>query len=154
MARKLFLCFALLSLLASLALPALSQVSAESAVKGNIAGLVTDPSGAVVSGAKITLNGPTGTKVGTSDGQGGFLFLLLTPGTYSVRVEKQGFKSAELKNIGVDTNRTSNLKIALETGTVSETIEVSANAITVDTTSSAVTTAYSSTRPSPRITST
>jgi Carboxypeptidase regulatory-like domain/TonB-dependent Receptor Plug Domain len=140
MARKLFLCFALLSLLASLALPALSQVSAESAVKGNIAGLVTDPSGAVVSGAKITLNGPTGTKVGTSDGQGGFLFLLLTPGTYSVRVEKQGFKSAELKNIGVDTNRTSNLKIALETGTVSETIEVSANAITVDTTSSAVTT--------------
>jgi hypothetical protein len=140
MARKFFLCFALLSLLVSVTLPALSQVSAESAVKGNIAGLVTDPSGAVVSGAKITLNGPTGTKAGTSDGQGGFLFLLLTPGTYSVRVEKQGFKSAELKNIGVDTNRTSNLKIALETGTVSETIEVSANAITVDTTSSAVTT--------------
>src|ERR1700731_153175 len=141
MARKLFLFFALLSLLVSLTtLPAFSQVSAESAVKGNIAGLVTDPSGAVVSGAKVTLNGPTGTKAGTTDGQGGFLFLLLTPGTYSVRVEKQGFKSAELKSISVDTNRTSNLKIALETGTVSETIEVSANAITVDTTSSAVTT--------------
>lgn len=140
MARKLFLCLALLSLLVSLTLPAFSQVSAESAVKGNIAGLVTDPSGAVVSGAKVTLNGPTGTKISTTDGQGGFLFLLLTPGTYSVRVEKQGFKSAELKNITVDTNRTSNLKIPLETGTVSETIEVSANAITVDTTSSAVTT--------------
>ncbi len=140
MARKLFLCFALLSLLVSFTLPALSQVSAESSVKGNVAGLVTDPSGAVVSGAKVTLNGPTGSKVGTTDGQGGFLFLLLTPGSYSVRVEKQGFKSAELKSINVDTNRTSNLKIALETGTVSETIEVSANAITVDTTSSAVTT--------------
>jgi hypothetical protein len=121
-------------------LPALSQVSAESAVKGNVAGLVTDPSGAVVSGAKVTLTGPTGSKASTSDGQGGFLFMLLTPGNYSVRVEKQGFKSAELKNISVDTNRTSNLKIALETGTVSETIEVSANAISVDTTSSAVTT--------------
>jgi hypothetical protein len=140
MARKFFLCFALLSLLVSFTLPALSQVSAESAVKGNVAGLVTDASGAVVSGAKVSLIGPTGTKTGVTDGQGGFLFLLLTPGTYSVRVEKQGFKSAELKNINVDTNRTSNLKIGLETGTVSETIEVSASAISVDTTSSAVTT--------------
>ena len=140
MARKLFLCFALLSLLVSFTLPALSQVSAESAVKGNVAGLVTDSTGAVVPGAKVTLNGPTGSKVGTTDGQGGFLFLLLTPGSYSVRVEKQGFKSAELKAINVDTNRTSNLKIGLETGTVSETIEVSASAVTVDTTSTAVTT--------------
>ncbi|HYL15321.1 MAG TPA: carboxypeptidase regulatory-like domain-containing protein [Terriglobales bacterium] len=138
MARKLVLGFMLFSLLLSFTLPAIGQASAESAVKGNVAGLVTDPSGAVVPGAKITLGGPTGTRTATTDGQGGFMFLLLTPGNYTVRVEKEGFKAAELRAIDVVTNRTTNLKINLLTGTVSETVEVNAAAITVDTTSSAV----------------
>jgi hypothetical protein len=140
MARKLIFCCAMFSLLVLCTLPALSQVSAESAVKGNVAGLVADPTGAVVPDAKVTLTGPTGTRTATTDGQGGFLFLLLTPGRYAVRVEKQGFKSSELRDINVDVNRTVNLKVGLETGAVTETIEVNANAITVDTASSAVTT--------------
>jgi len=140
MARKLIFCCAMFSLLVLCTLPALSQVSAESAVKGNVAGLVEDPSGAVVPDAKVTLTGPTGTRTATTDGQGGFMFMLLTPGPYSVRVEKAGFKSSTFKSVNVDTNRTVNLKVALETGAVTETVEVSANAITVDTNSSAVTT--------------
>lgn len=140
MARKLILCCAMFSLLVLCTLPAVSQVSAESAVKGNVAGLVMDPSGAVVPDAKVTLTGPTGTKTAATDGQGGFLFLLLTPGRYAVHVEKQGFKSSQLNDINVDINRTVNLKIGLETGAVTETIEVTASAITVDTNSSAVTT--------------
>lgn len=138
MARKWVLTFLLFSLFLWFTLPSVGQVSAESAVKGNISGLVMDSSGAVVTGAKVTLTGPTGTRAATTDGQGGFTFLLLTPGTYGVRVEKQGFKMASLKDIDVVTNRTTSLKVGLEAGAASETVEVSASAITVDTTSSAV----------------
>jgi hypothetical protein len=140
MARKLLPIFAILCLFVSSTVPAFSQVSAESAVKGNVAGLVTDPTGAVVVGAKVKLTGPTGTRTATSDGQGGFLFLLLIPGNYSIRVEKQGFKVAEVREIDVLTNSTANLKIGLEAGGLTETVEVTANAVTVDTSSSAVTT--------------
>jgi outer membrane receptor for ferrienterochelin and colicin len=140
MARKLVLGFMVFSFLLSFTLPAIGQVSAESAVKGNVGGVVVDPSGAVVPTAKITLTGPTGTRTGTTDGQGGFMFLLLTPGAYSIRVEKQGFKIAELKNIDVVTNRTTSLHVALQPGAVTETVEVSAGALTVDTTSSSVST--------------
>src|SRR5207245_11778531 len=69
-----------------------AQVSAESAVKGNLGGSVIDPSGAVVPGAKVTITGPTGQRTMNSDAQGGFMFQLLVPGKYSLEVEKQGFK--------------------------------------------------------------
>src|ERR1700676_4147924 len=101
MARKLIPIFALLCLFVSSTVPAFSQVSAESAVKGNVAGLVTNPKGAAGGGGKGKLTGPTGTRTATSDGQGGFLFLLLIPGNYSIRVEKQGFKVAEVREIDV-----------------------------------------------------
>jgi len=70
------------------------QGSAESAVRGNLAGVVVDNSGAVVPGAKITLNGPLGTRTANSNPQGAFQFPLLTPGFYGLKVEKQGFKKA------------------------------------------------------------
>src|SRR3954465_458759 len=114
------------------------QGSAESSVRGNLAGVVVDNSGAVVPGAKVTLSGPTGTRAVNSNGQGQFLFPLLTPGYYSFKVEKQGFKSADVKSIEVVTNKTSNVRVGMVPGEASTVVEVSATAIQVDTTSTAV----------------
>ena len=133
-------CFVFLTVLVvlfSLACPAFCQVSAESAVKGNLFGSVLDPSGALIPGAKVTITGPTGQRAMTSDTQGGFQFLLLVPGTYSLQSEKEGFKKSELKNIQVLTNQGTVVRIKMETGTVTETIEVSAAAVAVDTASTA-----------------
>ena len=117
---------------------AFGQGSAESSVRGNLAGAVVDPSGAVVQGAKVTLTGATGSKTDTTNQEGQFLFPLLTPGFYSLKVEKGSFKTADAKGIEVVTGRTSNLRVSLTAGQQTETVEVSASAISVDTSSTAV----------------
>ncbi|HZR31717.1 MAG TPA: TonB-dependent receptor [Terriglobales bacterium] len=117
-----------------------TALAQESAVKGNVSGTVVDPSGAVVPNAKVTLSGPQGTRTATTDGSGRFYFDLLVPGAYSVKAEAQGFKTADVKGIQVFTNRNSNIQVKLEPGGASEVVEVSAAAVTVDTTSTAVST--------------
>jgi hypothetical protein len=115
-----------------------AQGSAESSVRGSLAGVVVDNSGAVVPGAKITLNGPLGSRAVNSNPQGQFQFPLLTPGYYSIKVEKQGFKSADVKSVEVVTNKTSNIRVGMVPGEATTVVEVNANAIQVDTTSTAV----------------
>src|SRR5690348_1169330 len=109
----------------------------ESTVKGNLGGTVVDSTGAVVPGAAVTLTGPAGNVSATSDDSGNFMFSRLNPGMYSVKVEKQGFKAADVKGIEVAIGRTANLRMQLAPGAATETVEVSANAVTVDTTSTA-----------------
>ncbi len=135
MARKWFFGVAMVALLAVSTVPAVAQ---ESAVKGNLGGTVYDSSGAVVPGAKVTITGPIGSKSMESDGQGNFLFQLLTLGKYSVKVEKTGFKVAEVKNVEVFTNRMTSIRVTLEPGAIAETIEVNAPAVTVDPTGAGV----------------
>jgi len=72
MARKLVVGFAVLALLTAFTVPAFAQGSAESSVRGNLAGTVVDSSGAVVTGAKVTISGPTGTKSDTTNQDGQF----------------------------------------------------------------------------------
>ncbi len=137
MAKKLLTVFALFALVLSLTALSFGQ-GAEASVKGNISGLVTDPSGAVVPGAKIDLTGPTGERTMNSDTEGHFLFQLLIPGYYTVKISKEGFKTAEARQVEVQTGRTSSLSVKLELGTSATTVEVSATAVAVDTTSTAV----------------
>jgi hypothetical protein len=116
-------------------LPVFAQ---ESAVKGNVSGVIQDSTGAVVPGAKVTLTGPQGERALNSESDGKFTFSLLTPGMYSVKVEKQGFRATEVKGIEVAIGRTTSLSLKLEPGAVSEVIEVTGAATTVDTTTTAV----------------
>jgi hypothetical protein len=116
-------------------LPVFAQ---ETAVKGNISGVVQDSTGAVVPAAKVTLTGPQGERIATTEADGRFLFSLLQPAAYGIKVEKQGFRSAELKGITVDIGKTTSLSLKLEPGAVGEVIEVTGNATTVDTSSTAV----------------
>lgn len=134
MSKRILLGFLITALVLFLGLPGFAQ---ESTVKGNLAGVVLDSSGAVVQGATITLSGPTGNRTAKTDVDGKFVFAALTPGVYGVKVEQTGFKAADVKGIEVATGRTSSLRMQLEPGAVSETVEVSANAVTVDTTSTA-----------------
>src|SRR5579885_2056047 len=128
MAKKLLTVFALFALVLSLTALSFGQ-GAEASVKGNISGLVTDPSGAVVPGAKIDLTGPTGERTMNSDTEGHFLFQLLIPGYYTVKISKEGFKTAEARQVEVQTGRTSSLSVELEMGTTNTTVAVSATAV-------------------------
>ncbi len=119
-------------------LTGLSVLAQETAVSGSISGVVTDKTGAVVSGAKVTLTGPLGSNSVMSSDDGRFFFGTLTLGTYSVKVEKQGFRSVELTSISVQTGKTSTVTAKMEPGAVTEVVEVSSTAIAVDTTSTAV----------------
>src|SRR4051812_9859429 len=137
MTKKIVAAVAVLTLLTAFTVPVFAQGSAESSVRGNISGNVVDSSGAVVTGAKITISGPTGTKSDTTNQEGQFLFPLLSPGFYSVKVEKGSFKTADVKNVEVVTNKTSNIRVGLVAGQQTEVVEVIGTAITVDTTSTA-----------------
>src|SRR5579862_1367431 len=71
--------------------------------RGTISGAVTDPSGAAIPGAKITVTEiQTGTKVPTvSDSGGQYTAAFLLPGEYEIAVESQGFKGAIRKGVHV-----------------------------------------------------
>jgi len=120
MPRLHFLCFAVLvaMLCASLAF---SQ-----AVNSTVLGTVTDSSGAVVAGAKVTLT-EADTNVshtGQTNESGNFVFPDQPPGNYLVTVEMAGFKKGERRNIALLVNTTERVDIQLQPGEISETIEV------------------------------
>src|SRR3954469_18924575 len=114
------------------------QGSAESSVRGNLSGTVVDISGAIITQAKVTLSGSTGTKAILTDEDGAFTFSLLTPGFYSFKIEKASFRSAEIRNVEVVTGKNTAVRIALPVGSISETVTVEGSAIAVDTTSTAI----------------
>jgi hypothetical protein len=74
MTKRVASSLALLAMAMAWARPALAQVSAESAVKGNLSGLVVDVTGAIIPRAQVTLSGPIGSKTQQSDTLGNFLF--------------------------------------------------------------------------------
>jgi len=92
------------------------RVGAQTSTTGDIAGVVTDPTAAVVSGAPITLkNVGTGSSTSTTtNGQGSYNFSLLQPGNYSVSADVAGFQKV-LKTVTVTlgTSTTVNLQLSL-----------------------------------------
>ena len=133
MPKKLVSSFAIFALLLSLAALVFAQAGSESSVKGSLSGVVLDPSDAVVSGAKVTISGPTGDKSMQTDPEGKFLFQVLTPGFYSVKIEKEGFKATDVKQAEVQTGRNSSISVKLELGASSTVVEVSGAAVAVET---------------------
>jgi hypothetical protein len=97
----------------------------QSIVTGGMSGLVTDPTGAVVVGARLTLKNPaTGESFsGTSAAGGEYVFALLKPGDYVLSVTKDGFKTTA-KNVSVVLGTTITVNVALEVGASSMTVEV------------------------------
>lgn len=97
---------------------------------GGITGKVTDASGAAAPDAAITATN-TGTNAArqtVSTITGDYAFPSLPPGTYTVRVEKPGFKTDENRNVQVSVQQVVRLDFALTIGQVSESISVEASA--------------------------
>ncbi len=109
-----------------------------SAVKGGLQGSITDGSGAAIPGATITFTGASDRRTLTTDDNGRYSLGGLTPGLYTVTVQKDGFKQTEAKSIEVGIARLSGLDLKLELGGVSDTVEVNANSVQIETTSTAV----------------
>jgi hypothetical protein len=118
----------------SLFLPTL--LSAQGA-SGRILGRVADPTGAVLSAAKITLtNEATGiSRDANSNDSGDYSFVEVAPGTYTLQFELTGFKKNVQKNVIVDVNQVVTLNSTLQIGGSQETVEVTSEAPQVDTTS-------------------
>lgn len=117
-----FLAIVLAVFLAISAVPGFAQNA--SSVSGGLSGAVTDPSGAVVPGANVTLVGPQGSTTLTTAENGQYLATGLTPGVYTVTVVKPGFQKVSSKNVQVVVNMNSTLNFKLPVGDVSTTVEV------------------------------
>ncbi len=104
---------------------------------GGIAGKVSDPSGARILGAKLSVTAAaTGlTRETTSGSDGGYLFTLLPPGDYALTVQASGFQTYEQRGITVVANGTATVSVTLAIGSISDHVTVEGNADLVDTTS-------------------
>src|SRR5262245_38430292 len=106
---------------------------------GRISGTVEDTSGSAIPGAIVTATNAAGIKrQTTSDETGGFVFPALEAGTYSIRIEGQGFKASEQKGVTLDASSTRALTFRLTPGEVSDSVEVTAASQQVETTSGSV----------------
>jgi hypothetical protein len=101
---------------------------------GTITGVVTDPSGAVVPNASVTVtNTATNASRNTvTNSEGLYSFPSLVPGPYAVKVEISGFRSATSK-LELQVQQTARVDITLQVGQTTESIEVSANAALLST---------------------
>ncbi len=110
--------------------------------RGGINGTVTDPSGAVVPGAAVeAVSAGTGVswKAVTSSG-GEYEFQGMPIGTYTVTVTAGGFKTEKVQGVPVSAGTTYTLAVKLSITATAQTVEVSANALALDTTSTVQTT--------------
>src|SRR5216684_3676419 len=126
----------------------LMQVSAARAQRldGGLRVEVGDTSGASILDAKVTvMNEATNVSVSsTASSAGTYVFPNLLVGTYTVTVEKTGFKKAVQKGVTVESNQIAEAKVALELGEVSVVVEVEAGADLVKTESSELGATFSS----------
>jgi len=100
---------------------------------GAISGRVVDAQGLPVPGATVTIAGGQGSKRITTDADGRFSVQFLTPGSYEVRVELQGFRTADHKDIAVALGKTTSVPVTMQVGAVSEMVQVTATAPVIDT---------------------
>jgi hypothetical protein len=102
----------------------------------SFSGTVTDKTGSVVAGAsvKTTAQGTGIVRESKTDDTGHYLIPLLSVGDYTIRVDFQGFQSAEQKDLRLQLDEHREVNFALAPASVTSTIEVSATEVAVETT--------------------
>src|SRR5260370_23373828 len=116
----------------------LAPIAFGQAVTGRLLGTILDPSGAAVPVAQLTVTSQeTGivTKL-QSDNGGNYIAPSLPPGTYTVRVEAQGFRGAVASGNTVNVAQTTRVDVILQVGQLAESVDVKAVAPLVQSTSS------------------
>jgi len=130
--------FRLLGVTLALALGLLAvtqQCALSQETTGGLQGTVKDPSGAVVSKAKIVLSGSAlaGNKEVASDGSGYYRFSNLPPGTYSILVTAEGFKTLKRDGLVIQVGHLPTVDLGLQLGTAATTVEVTETVPVIDT---------------------
>jgi outer membrane receptor protein involved in Fe transport len=138
---KKFLSIALLCLFVGLVFSGSSR--AQSIVTGGFGGTITDPTGAVVPDAALTLsNDATGDNfTGSSTSTGGYQFSLLKPGNYTLNVKKEGFKTMTRK-VSVLLGQNSTVNIEMELGASAMTVEVTSEGALLQTENANIATTF------------
>src|SRR5215471_803753 len=102
---------------------------AQSTSSGTVSGVVTDQQGAVVPGAEVTLTdvATNATRKATSNDAGRYTFVNVSPGIYDISVSRTGFQRAVVAGQKVTVGLELTADVALQAGSVSETVLVTAS---------------------------
>src|ERR1700744_172801 len=113
-----------------------SVARAQTAVDGAVGGTVTDASGAIVSGATITVheNATNAEQKATADSAGYFRVIHLQPGTYSVSINAAGFEPYRASDAIVQVGLLTTIDAHMQVGSTSQTVEVTGASPLVNTT--------------------
>ncbi len=105
-----------------------SALLSQSSSTGTVAGTVTDPSGAAVAAATVTLTDKATNipRTASTNENGRYILVDVPAGTYDVTVSKQGFRISRLNDQTVNVGTALTLNVALEIGSVAESVEVTA----------------------------
>ncbi len=116
-------------------LVASAGVSLAQGARGSIGGTITDASGGVLAGVKVTVaNTETGSSFESlSDQHGAYLAPQLLPGFYRVRAELAGFKQTQVERVQVNIDQAVALDLRLEVGQVTESVTVEGEALQLNT---------------------
>ncbi|MFP5229950.1 MAG: carboxypeptidase regulatory-like domain-containing protein [Acidobacteriota bacterium] len=139
--KQLKLHWALMIAIAALGVLAFSRPAMGQATNtGTLVGTVTDPSGAVIAGAKLTItNAAAGVALTvTSNANGGFILTTVPPGTYTVAAEKSGFSVSKAEGVVVQVGQQTTLNLKLTVGSAQQTVEVEATAQSLQTLNSTI----------------
>ncbi len=117
----------------------LNMLGQSTIASGSIIGTVTDPSGAIVSGAKVSITntGNGSTVEFTTNSAGAYSSGSLTPGTYKVQVTGKGFSTVN-QTVAVQIGNTSTVNVKLQLGQENQVIEVQGSTVSVNTDQSSV----------------
>jgi len=101
---------------------------------GRLSGMVTDPSGAAVGGANVTLQDENGATVAqtSTDSNGNYGFSSLAPGAYRVQTQRQGFKTSVINGLNVSPGE-NQANTTLQVGASAESVMVTANSTALQT---------------------
>src|SRR5271170_2822999 len=129
-------------------LPLMVSFSIAQVQNGQFTGVVTDPSGAAIANAKITVtNAGTNFADSTTTNQNGLYNLKELPvGTYKITVEASGFKTATNRGVALDVGTIAHVDFKLQIGRASEVVEVTAQAAAVNTEDSRLASTVTSTQ--------
>jgi hypothetical protein len=125
----------------------IGHVFAQSTVTGAISGRVTDPQGAIVPNATVTVTntGTNGVVTVNANDDGGYRASNLQPGTYRVETTVSGFAPAKADNILVEVGQTTTVNIPLTIGTAIAEVEVTGEAPVINTNDNSNTTSINQT---------
>ena len=109
-------------------------------ISASMHGTVTDRTGGIVSGAKVTAtHTETGLqRMASTDAQGAYLLVQLPVGHYRLEIEANGFKKYVQEGISLDVNQTAAVAISLSVGSTAQQVEVKADAPVIESTSTSL----------------